>query len=204
MLRYSASASVIVLALLIGLGAEPARAATAIPKGFLLTEVRATEPQSEEDRNEMWWKVSNRVTQPLEVNPCGSKRYSDGRTAMRTISLKSAAPDSSSEQLVLYKSVRAAKAALAKIRSDIRRCAKSKDGYRYSFKPLRIGEEAVWVKHSKREGKAELYMLFAVSARRGKALIVYTRDGGSYMRGSLTEPAKAMARKVCALPRVCD
>src|SRR5437868_6650473 len=203
MLRSGLGAGVIALAALIGFGVDPALAATAIPKGFLLTEADATAPQSADDRNEMWWKVGNRLSQPLEVNPCGSKTYKDGRTSMRTISLNTSAPSSSSEQLVLYRSADAAKTALAKIRSDVRRCAKGKNGYRYTYKPLRVGDEAVWVKYSKQQGKSELHGSFAAVARRGKALILYTRDGGGYVSGSLTGPAKTMAKKVCGLPRVC-
>ncbi|GAA2885964.1 hypothetical protein GCM10010517_49620 [Streptosporangium fragile] len=203
MLRHGTHIGAIALTFLIGLGAEASWAATAIPKGFLLTEARATAPQSEDDRNEMWWTVSSRMAQPLEVNPCGAKKYGDGRTAMRTIRLKTSAPASSSEQLVLYKSVNAAKAALDKLRTDVRRCAKGENGYRYSAKPLRIGDDAVWVKYSKRTQKNELHGSFAAVARRGKALIIYTRDGGSYTAGSLTGPAKTMAAKVCKISGVC-
>ncbi|WP_449063356.1 hypothetical protein [Planomonospora algeriensis] len=113
------------------------------------------------------------------------------------------APSSSSEQLVLYRSARAAAAALDRLRADVRRCTEDRDGYRYSVKPLRVGNDAVWVKHSKKEGRSELYDRFAVVARRGKALILYTVDGGSYTTGSLTGPAKKMAVKVCGIRGVC-
>jgi hypothetical protein len=203
-LRKGARIGAIALTLAVGLGTQPVwAAATGIPKGFLLTEARATGPQSADDRNEMWWKVSDRTAQPLEVNPCGSKTYSDGRTAMRTISLKTSAPSSSSEQLVLYRSAAGAEAALNRLRADARRCTKHKDGYRYSVKPLRIGDDAAWVKYSKGSGNKELFGRFAAVARHGKALIIYTMDGANYHTGSLTGPAKTMAAKVCKIPHVC-
>lgn len=74
-------------------------AATEIPKNFLLTEPAARTPLSETDASEMGWKISDKLTRPLELNPCNRRRAADaGRVAARTITYWSSAPSSSSEQ----------------------------------------------------------------------------------------------------------
>lgn len=181
-----------------------------IPKGFLLTEAAAVAGPVVED--EEWWKISNSLARQLELNPCRRKgKPRDGRFAMRTILYSSSAPSGSSEQLVLYRSTKAAQAAFRQLRADLTRCSKqasTKRTTRYGYvgKPLRVGDEALSVagyfyKKEKRErDPGEL----GVVARRGTALFFYTDVGNGAAAGKkIVGQAKKMAKKVCDLPGVC-
>jgi hypothetical protein len=189
-----------------------------IPKGFLLTEAEATKPLTEDQAAEEWWTVSDKLTKPLELNPCRSKeKPRDGRIAMRIIIKGTSAPSYVTEQLVLYPSAKNAGAAFRKLRADVEKCAKAKapqtatvagNFHRYTSKKVNIADEALLVKGSSYERgteeplKGELYVV----VRRGSALVLYTAD--SYWAGEdttkiLTNRAKKMAKKVCDLPGVC-
>lgn len=191
-----------------------ALALTPIPRDFLITEpaARVVDPDGEQ-----WWKISDKLSKPLQLNPCGRKGGTgDGRTAMRTITYGNTAPSHAGEQLVLFKNVTTAKTALVRLRADVKRCAKHKEppttawtgitAYRYvTGRAPRVGDDALFVsgqiKERGRRGWNELegYLV----ARKGSALMIYTADWEFSIRKKVTGQAKKMAAKVCDLPGVC-
>jgi hypothetical protein len=192
----------VVLALLAGIGAEPGSSAAAvtgnfvIPQGFLLTEAAARAPQDEISRDEEWWSITEGIGQDLSVDSCGGWSYADGRTSMRTISSTSSAPSWSTEQLVLYESMRTARAALAGVRIASSHCPEAGEKPRHTFEPFAAGEEAVLV-----TGPADgEHPPLAVVVREGKALLIYTSDHGFDRPMS---QAREMAEKVCTIPGIC-
>lgn len=85
---------------------------TEIPRNFLLTERDARRHLSPEEAAELGYEISDKLTKPLELNPCVHRSSVDrDRVAARTISHWTSGPSGSSEQLVIYKSSRAAHAA---------------------------------------------------------------------------------------------
>ncbi|MGI5493696.1 hypothetical protein [Microtetraspora malaysiensis] len=197
-----------------GTGVAHASAAE-IPKGFLLTEAKARKAIPPPLDDEEWWKISDKPSSQLELDPCSTKgKPRDGRVAMRTITHETSAPSYSGEQLVLYRNATSAKAALAKLRAELKRC--SRGSYRYSAKPLSVGDEAVSVTgHAYAKGKIDesSRTMWAV-ARRGSSLFFYSdfydrgdsRDrilGDRALSKALAVDAKKMAKKVCDLPGVC-
>ncbi|WP_285706797.1 hypothetical protein [Microtetraspora sp. NBRC 16547] len=200
-------------------GAGTAQAETIkIPKGFLLSEPRATRSLSPVEAFEEWWEISDKLSRPLELDPCGSKKKPrDGRVAMRTVVQGTSGPSYFSEQLVLYRNVEAAKAALDRLRVDVKRCAKGKPPvqalvgvrHRYVGTSIRVGDEALLVKgYSYDKGWREpvgggRYVV----ARRGSALILFTADDYYQVDETvktLVGETKKMAKKVCGLPGVCE
>lgn len=224
-----ATVSVIATAVMVASAVGAAGTAQAetvkIPKGFLLTEAEATKPLTEDQAADRWWTVSDKLTKPLELNPCRSKeKPRDGRIAMRTIIGGTSAPSYVTEQLVLYPSAKNAGTVFRRLRADVKKCAKAKapqtasvagSFHRYTGEKVNIADEALLVKGSSYERgteeplKGELYVSGGeryVVVRRGSALALYTAD--SYWAGEdttkiLVSRAKKMARKVCGLPGVC-
>ncbi|GLW98147.1 hypothetical protein [Microtetraspora sp. NBRC 16547] len=189
--------------------------AAEIPKGFLLTEAKARKVIPPPLDDEEWWEISDKPSLQLELNPCSTKaKPRDGRVAMRTITHGTSAPSSSGEQLVLYRNATSAKAVLAKLRAELKRC--SRGSYRSSATRLSVGDEAVFVTgHAYTKGKLDETMpptMWAV-ARRGSAVFFYSdfadRGDGrilrdrALLRKTLAGDAKKMAKKVCDLPGVC-
>ncbi|WP_345151683.1 hypothetical protein [Nonomuraea rubra] len=103
-------------------------AAAEIPKNFLLSERRRAQGPGPRAGGRAGYTISGKRTAPLELNPCLRERATDrDRLAARTITHWTSAPSHSSEQLVLYKSPRAAHAALNGLRADVKRCARKSD-----------------------------------------------------------------------------
>ncbi|WP_248964026.1 hypothetical protein [Sphaerisporangium perillae] len=222
MSRNAVLVSVLVTALVAapafgGAGAAEAETVT-IPKGFLLTEAEAEAAKklAPEDAAEQWWEVSDKPSRQLELNPCGHrKKPRDGRVAMRTIVHSTSAPSFYSEQLVLYRDVKAARATFKRLRAEVKRCAAggsraytlSGTRHRYAVsRTLRIGDEAMLVGgyfYDKGESESSWGERFVV-ARRGTALITYAADSSwRDVSKVLARDAKKMAAKVCDLPGVC-
>ncbi|WP_433418657.1 hypothetical protein ACQP1V_03275 [Microtetraspora malaysiensis] len=190
--------------------------ATKIPKGFLLTEAKARKVIPPPLDDEEWWKISDKPSLQFDLNPCSTKgKPRDGRVAIRTITHLTSAPSVSGEQLVLYRNATSAKAVLAKLRAELKRC--SRGSYWYSAKALSVGDEAVSVTgHAYTKGKIDKTMpptMWAV-ARRGSAVFFYSDFadrgdrhgrllGDRALRKALAGDAKKMAKKVCDLPGVC-
>ncbi|GAA3257273.1 hypothetical protein [Nonomuraea helvata] len=183
---------------------------TEIPKNFLLTERDARRHPGPMEAEEQGYKISDNLTTPLELNPCWRRRAVDrGRVAARTITRWTSAPSGSSEQLVIYKSPRAAQAALTQLRAEVKRCARKGDPaepeltIRWRTTKVRVGEEAAGMGYQTWQHGRMIETVTGVVARRGSALMIYTTSEGSYEPGRLTKDAKKMAAKVCKLPGVC-
>ncbi|WP_144069957.1 hypothetical protein [Nonomuraea indica] len=183
---------------------------TDIPKNFLLTERDARRHLSQHEADEQGYEISDKLTRPLQLNPCLHQRAVDrGRTAARTITRWTSAPSGSSEQLVIYKSPRAARAALSRLRVEVKRCARKSDPsapeleIRWRTSPAKAGDEAIGMGYQARQDGSVNQLVTGIVARRGSALMIYTTDEGAYDPGRLTKNARKLAAKVCALPGVC-
>ncbi|GGS92263.1 hypothetical protein GCM10010156_58180 [Planobispora rosea] len=190
-------------ALLVLGGGAAAGAAAGLPQGFLLYEAKAEGPKKSWET----WKIDDSLRTPLTLNPCHVERPWDGRrSAARSITYV-AETDLLNEQVVVYRSERAARAAMAGLRSQLKRCAKTGKGYdaaTYRWKGVGIGDEALRAGGSYFESRFRY-----VAARHGRAVIVYGEDGNftsklanRHFRG-LERDARKMAAKVCDLPGVC-
>ncbi|WP_143044314.1 hypothetical protein [Nonomuraea jiangxiensis] len=183
---------------------------TEIPKNFLLTERDARQPMSPDDLAEQGYKISDKPTEPLEVNPCGYKRAIDrGRVTARTITYWSSAPSISSEQLVIYKSPSAARSALTGLRTQVKRCASKGDPsepelkIRWRTNKATAGDEAIGMGYQVWQGGQLNATITGIVARRGSAVMIYTATEGDYKPGALAKDARTMAAKVGRLPGVC-
>ncbi|WP_214326551.1 hypothetical protein [Nonomuraea sediminis] len=181
-----------------------------IPRDFLLTEPQARKPQTPDEAYEGGYKISDKLTKPLELNPCNRRRAADaGRVAARTITYWSSAPSGSSEQLILYRNPRAAHAALTQLRTDVKRCARRGDPsspqlrIRWRTTKVKVGDEAAGMGYTTRQDGSVIQTITGVAALRGSALMIYTTTDGYYEPGGLTKDARKMAAKVCGLPGVC-
>ncbi|WP_433348818.1 hypothetical protein ACQP25_34880 [Microtetraspora malaysiensis] len=197
---------VMVAAAMITAGGGEALAASAstseLPKGFLLYEAKAAKPAKSWEK----WEVSDSLGKRLELNPCARDVGRDGRRAMRTITY-SAETDYLSEQVVIYRSTRAAGKALRAVRDELRRCARGGSGhdrYSYKWKKTGIGDEALRVGGFFFESRGRYLVV-----RRGSALAIYVRSGmvtkslpSSQFR-ALEKDGRTMADKVCDLAHVC-
>lgn len=97
--------------------ASAVQATAKLPRGFLLNEAKLNGPRRPWEH----LKLSNSLKKPLEVNPCGRRTARDGRSASRTFTYL-AETVYRSEQVVLYPSARAAKAAMRSVRADLAEC----------------------------------------------------------------------------------
>lgn len=183
---------------------------TEIPKNFLLMERDARKPLSPDEAAEVSYEISDRLTRPLELNPCWHRRAVDGgRLAARTITRGTSAPSGSSEQLIVYKSSRAAHAALTRLRAEVKRCARKGDpsspelSIRWRTSKAKAADEALGMGYQTRQGGQVNQTVTGIVARKGSALMIYTTDEGAYDPGGLTKEARKMAAKVCRLPGVC-
>ncbi|MGW5261305.1 hypothetical protein ACWEQG_10035 [Microbispora sp. NPDC004025] len=182
--------------------AAPAAAPAKLPKGFLLDEAKVDGPRRPWEH----LQLTDSLTKPLEVNPCGHRAAHDGRGASRTFTYL-AETVYRSEQVVLYPSERAAKAAMRSVRADLARCGtggRGHDRYSYRWKSTGVGDEALRVGGFFFENRSR-----SVIVRRGSAVAVYVRTGlvtkslpVSQFR-PLIKDARTMATKLCDLPGVC-
>ncbi|MGW0808422.1 hypothetical protein [Nonomuraea sp. NPDC002799] len=183
---------------------------TEIPKNFLLTERDARRPLSPDDASELSYRISDKRTKPLELNPCWRKHAVDrDRVAARTITFWTSAPSHESEQLVIYKSPRAAHVALTRLRAEVKQCARKGDPaspkvtIEWRTSKVEAGNEAIGMGYETRQVGNVNQTVTGVAARRGSALMIYMTDEGNYNPGQLTKDARKMAAKVCELPGVC-
>ncbi|GAA3127025.1 hypothetical protein [Streptosporangium carneum] len=182
----------------------PALAATsagALPKGFLLYEKAA------ENRNAApGWSVSQSKDAKFAVNPCQKASLAvAGRTAARTVS-HIAVSDQRWEQVILYSTAKAARQALAAVRKALPVCPPfrtSQTAYKYSGAAVALGDEGLAVTGQLYQaGKAAVGGERAIVARRGNALVVYSRaaEWGAPDRGDFarqTKDARRMLAKIC-------
>lgn len=183
---------------------------TEIPRNFLLTERDARRHLSPEEAAELGYEISDKLTKPLELNPCVHRSSVDrDRVAARTISHWTSGPSGSSEQLVIYKSSRAAHAAFTLLRAEAKKCARKsipsapelKIQWRTS--KAKVGSEAVGMGYQTRQDGSVNETISGLIARKGRALMIYTTTEGEYEPGRMTKDAKKMAAKVCKLRGVC-
>ncbi|MBD3143971.1 hypothetical protein [Microbispora bryophytorum] len=182
--------------------ANQASAPAVLPKGFLLNEAKVNGPRRPWEH----LKLTDSRKKPLEVNPCGRRTARDGRSASRTFTYV-AETVYRSEQVVLYPSERAAKAAMRSVRADLAECAARGRGanrHSYRWKSTDVGDEALRVGGFFFENRSR-----TVIVREGSAVAVYVRTGlvtkslpVSQFRPLITD-ARTMAAKLCDLPGVC-
>lgn len=182
--------------------ASAAQATAKLPKGFLLNEAKMDGPRRPWEH----LKLSNSLKKPLEVNPCGRRTAHDGRGASRTFTYL-AETVYRVEQVVLYPSEQAAKAAMRSVRADLATCGSGGRGherYSYRWKSTGVGDEALRIGGFFFENRSR-----SVVVRRGSAIAVYVRTGlvtkslpVSQFR-PLIKDARTMAAKLCRLPGVC-
>ncbi|GLW96874.1 hypothetical protein Misp02_09610 [Microtetraspora sp. NBRC 16547] len=186
-----------------GAGAAAAAAAAAgLPSGFLLYEAKAKKPAMPWQK----WEISDDLSAPLELNPCAGKPGAANRAAARTITY-SMENNSLSEQVVLYRDEKSARAAMRTLRADLKRCAaggKHLTAYSYRAVSTRIGDEGLRGGAWFAEGSVRY-----VVVRKGAALATYVRTGDATKRllpsrfRPLVKDARAMAAKICRLPGAC-
>ncbi|WP_432929915.1 hypothetical protein ACQPZZ_06750 [Microbispora sp. CA-135349] len=183
-------------------GGQAMAATTALPKGFLLDEAKVDGPRRPWEH----LKLTDSRNKPLEVNPCDRRTARDGRSASRTFTY-TAETVYRSEQVVLYPSERAAKAAMRSVRADLAKCGTGGSGpsrYSYKWKSTDVGDEALRVGGFFFENTTR-----SVIVRRGSAVAVYVRTGGATKSLPvsrflpLIKDAETMAAKLCDLPGVC-
>ncbi|XVQ86655.1 hypothetical protein ACQP2K_04305 [Microbispora siamensis] len=182
-----------------------------IPKNFLINERDARRHLNPNEAEEQGYQISNNLTEPLELNPCGHRRAVDrDRAAVRTITHWTSAPGGSSEQLVIYKSPRAAHSAFTRLRAEAKRCARKGDPseprivIRWRTSKATAGDESIGMGYQTWQDGSVNETSTGIVARRGSALMIYTAtEGIFYGPGRLTKNARKMATKVCRLPGVC-
>ncbi|WP_182898589.1 hypothetical protein [Microbispora sp. H10830] len=183
-------------------GAGQAPGAATLPKGFLLDEAKVNGPRRPWEH----LKLTDSLKKPLEVNPCGRRTARDGRSASRTFTYV-AETVYRSEQVVLYPSERAAKAAMKSVRADLAECGTGGRGpnrHSYTWKSTDVGDEALRVGGFFFENRSR-----TVIVRKGSAVAVYVRTGlvtkslPLSQFGPLIKDARTMAAKLCDLPGVC-
>ncbi|MGI5161130.1 hypothetical protein [Microbispora sp. CA-102843] len=191
-----------VTAATMGAGQASAAPPAALPKGFLLDEAKVDGPSRPWEH----LKLTDSLKKPLEVNPCDRRAAHDGRSASRTFTYV-AETVYRSEQVVLYPSERAAKAAMRSVRADLAECGTGGSGadrHSYRWKSTGIGDEALRIGGFFFENRSR-----SVIVRKGSAVAVYVRTGlvtkslpVSQFR-PLIKDARTMAAKLCDLPGVC-
>jgi hypothetical protein len=180
------------------LGVAAALLSVGLPHGFLYMESHPPAKAWET------YRVDESARLPLQPNPCNRRRPADsGRLATRAV-VWTSENRSKVEQLVVYRSTDAARAAMRGLRADLKRCAKLGKGIdrqRYFSKATAVGDEGL------RAGARYWEDGFqAVAVRRGAAVYVV---GASAWPGeslpvkdfrTLIGQADKMTVKVCALP----
>ncbi|MFC4059572.1 hypothetical protein ACFOWE_14810 [Planomonospora corallina] len=182
-----------------------------LPRNFLLYEARARKPvrYPEEEK----WTISDRHER-LSLTPCGVGGSKDrSRVSTRTV-IYTAPEFYQAEQVVIHRSERAARAAMADLRKRVGRCETDESGQvvtRGWTEKVRMGDQAVRVivqNYARRDGGPAIGGQRGVVVREGRALVSYMYAGeysevrASDFRKQLKD-ARKMAVKVCSLPGVC-
>lgn len=169
-----------------------------LPHGMLFLEKHPPAKQWET------YTVKNSATLPLQLDPCLSHRRRDGGRLMARAVLYSSEDEMKYEQLVVYRTVRDAEAAMRVLRADLRRCAdvgKGVNRHRYFTKPLHVGDDGL-----RAGGRFFESGEHAVAVRRGAALYIAGESAWPTrslpLKGfrGLIDQARRMTVKVCRLP----
>ncbi|MFI9592047.1 hypothetical protein [Nonomuraea sp. NPDC052265] len=146
----------------------------------------------------------NSVKLPLQLDPCLSHHRRDGGRLETRAVLYSSEDEMKYEQLVVYKDVRHAKAAMRILRADLRRCAdvgKGVNRHRYFTQPLDVRDDGL-----RAGGRFFDSGEHAVAVRRGAALYIVGESARPTrslpLKGfkGLIGQAREMTVKVCRLP----
>ncbi|MFD1536043.1 hypothetical protein [Nonomuraea guangzhouensis] len=151
------------------------------------------------------YKITESKALPLRLNPCERRTASTAdRRATRAVHYQSE-DTVKYEQLVVYKSVSAAREAMRGLRADLSRCAnygKGPDRHHYYTKPLKVGDDALRAGSRFFENGEQ-----TVVVRNGATVYVVGESGWptkslplKRFKG-LIDQAERMTAKVCDLPK---
>lgn len=171
-----------------------------LPEDFLVLEAESKAPAKPYEA----WVLSDQRTAPLILNPCFTGHWDKGRLMARTITFIREADYGKREQLVVYKDVGYAKAAMKGIRARLNKCAdvgKGHSRYRFFHKPLDLGDEGI------RAGARFFHSgSHEIAVRRGAAIMLYGESAWPTrslpLKGfrPLIKNAEEMLGRVCQLP----
>lgn len=170
---------------------------TGVPSGFLLYEEAAKPGQA--------WTVDDSRTTPFLFSPCFRGHWDKGRLEAKTIAYSPEGEGGGKwEQLIVYKEVSHAEAAMEGLRAELVKCAdvgKADARSRYWYKPLDLGDDAFRAGGRFYEGGTH-----DVVVRRGAAIMIYGQNDWPTkslpLKGfrPLIKLAEEMLGKVCQLP----
>ncbi len=146
-----------------------------IPEGFLPEEERAHVPLTQPD---VYWVRNDGADLPTVLTPCGGRLRSDKkRVDGRQLVLVGPTLWKAS-RLVVYRDVRAAKAAVTEIRRALRRCERldrpNGETTVWASQALPIGDEALFVGGQEFRGAERVPGIFhGVVMRSGRAVQVF-------------------------------
>jgi hypothetical protein len=172
--------------------------AGSLPDGMLFLE---THPPAKKWES---YQTTESKGLPLRLNPCERRTASAAdRLAARAVHYRSE-DTVKYEQLVVYKSVSAARKAMRGLRADLSRCAnfgKGPDRHHYYTKPLKVGDDAL-----RAGGRFFENGELTVVVRNGAAVYVVGESAWATkslplkrFKGLISQ-AERMTAKVCDLP----
>lgn len=192
--------------------ATPAYATPTIPKGFLKYEGKQARAAFGDNAT---WEVTSDLAELGALNACPKKPSALNKAqAMRSAFGSFASDFHLTEQVVVFKNAKQAKAVMAGYLAAVKACGKIKAANgipaTYRATPTSIGDEAFLVANYSLKKDEAGYGERDVLARKGAAVILYASNG-PYMTAKPkmkeftqhVSAAKAMAKKVCSLPGVC-
>ena len=173
-----------------------------IPEGFLPEEERATVPLSQPD---VHWVRNDGPNLPAILSPCGGPLRSDkARLDGRQLVLVGASGWKSG-RLVVYRDVKAAKAAVSEIRRALRRCERHEfragETTVWASQTLRIGDDALFVGGAQFRGDTRVPGQFrGVVMRKGRAVQTYLDCGQATEQPTpaIVQPYQDKARDMAA------
>jgi hypothetical protein len=173
-----------------------------IPEGFLPEEQQATIPLSQPD---VHWVRNDGPNLPPMLSPCGGSLKSDkARVDGRQLVLVGASGWKGG-RLVVYRDVKAAKAAVREIRSALRRCERHQftDGETtvWASETLPIGDDALFVGGAQFRGDTRVPGQFrGVVMRKGRAVQTYLDCGQAIEQPTpaIVQPYQDKARAMAA------
>jgi hypothetical protein len=152
---------------------------TLIPEGFLRFEARAATPPPDD---QVRWVRTDGTTEPPLLAPCGTAPRSD-RPAADVRQLALIHPNLwKAERLIVHPTIDAARQTLVELRAALRSCADHDEGdggrTRWTFQPLPIGDEAIFVTGQRyRDGAAVAGNLRGVVVRQARSIVMYVDFG---------------------------
>lgn len=201
-------------------GASPASAAApAVPKGFLLHDREVATDQAKKDEPadaENVWRASAKVGERFAVDFCAHDTViaslpkdrigQTGRAAARTVYLDVKGEIETAEQVILYRSEQAARAALGQFRAAVEKCGRSeawKSGsYSRTLARVALGDEAWKSSAREYEDGEPVAGDDVVIARRANAVIVYLSSASA--KPSAKSYTQQLAHTRQMLAKICQ